>query len=124
MVGSLLLMPKNVKALVQAGNHFLGRHRRHALGVSPSRGAAIEDSTNGLLVARAAGMRVVAVPRVASPPDPESLATADAVVPAVSALAIGVIDPGGSGLESREDAACEMLLSWQRGTTVGWMPRL
>jgi hypothetical protein len=39
-------------------------------------------------------MRVVAVPRVAFPPDPEALASADAIVPAVSALAIGVIDPG------------------------------
>lgn len=63
------------------------------LGVSPSRCAAIEDSTNGLLAAQAAGMRVVAVPRATFPPDPEALASADAVVPALSALAIGVIEP-------------------------------
>jgi HAD superfamily hydrolase (TIGR01509 family) len=64
------------------------------LGVSPARCAAIEDSTNGLLAARAAGMRVVAVPRAAFPPDPEVLASADAVVPDLSGLAVGVIDPG------------------------------
>jgi HAD superfamily hydrolase (TIGR01509 family) len=63
------------------------------LGVSPPRCAAIEDSTNGLLAARAAGMRVVAVPRATFPPDPEALASADAVVPALSALAIDVIEP-------------------------------
>jgi beta-phosphoglucomutase-like phosphatase (HAD superfamily) len=63
------------------------------LGVSPSRCAAIEDSTNGLLAAQAAGMRVVAVPRATFPPAPEALASADAVVPALSALAIGVIEP-------------------------------
>jgi HAD superfamily hydrolase (TIGR01509 family) len=64
------------------------------LGVSPTHCAAIEDSTNGLLAARAAGMRVVAVPRAAFTPDPEVLATADAVVPDLSGLAVGVIDPG------------------------------
>jgi HAD superfamily hydrolase (TIGR01509 family) len=64
------------------------------LGVSPTRCAAIEDSTNGLLAARAAGMRVVAVPRPAFPPDPKALAAADAVVPDLSGLVVGVIDPG------------------------------
>jgi HAD superfamily hydrolase (TIGR01509 family) len=63
------------------------------LGVSATHCAAVEDSTNGLLAARAAGMRVVAVPRAAFPPDPEVLATADAVVPDLSGLAVGVIDP-------------------------------
>jgi len=36
----------------------------------------------------------VAVPRAAFPPDPEVLASADAVVPDLSGLAVGVIDPG------------------------------
>jgi HAD superfamily hydrolase (TIGR01509 family) len=63
------------------------------LGVSPSHCAAIEDSTNGLLAARAAGMRVVAVPRATFPPDPEALAAADAIVPALAALTVAVIDP-------------------------------
>jgi HAD superfamily hydrolase (TIGR01509 family) len=64
------------------------------MDVSPARCAAIEDSTNGLLAARAARMRVVAVPRAAFPPDPEVLASADAVVPDLSGLAVGVIAPG------------------------------
>jgi HAD superfamily hydrolase (TIGR01509 family) len=64
------------------------------LGVSPTHCAAIEDSTNGLLAARAAGMRVVAVPRAAFPPDPDVLASADAVVPDLAGLAVGVIEPG------------------------------
>jgi HAD superfamily hydrolase (TIGR01509 family) len=64
------------------------------LGVSPTHCAAIEDSTNGLLAARAAGMRVVAVPRAAFPPDPDALAAADAVVPDLAGLTVGVIDPG------------------------------
>src|ERR687886_193782 len=40
------------------------------LGVEPTRCAAVEDSTNGLLAARAAGMRVVAVPNPSFPPEP------------------------------------------------------
>jgi HAD superfamily hydrolase (TIGR01509 family) len=63
------------------------------LGVPPTHCAAIEDSTNGLLAARAAGMRVVAVPRVAFPPDPDVLATADAVVRDLSGLAVDMIEP-------------------------------
>jgi HAD superfamily hydrolase (TIGR01509 family) len=66
------------------------------LGVPPPRCAAIEDSTNGLLAARAAGMRVVAVPHAAFPPDAEALASADAVVSGLPGLAVGVIDPGRS----------------------------
>jgi HAD superfamily hydrolase (TIGR01509 family) len=65
------------------------------LGVTPSRCTAIEDSTNGLLAARAAGMRVVAVPRAAFPPEPEVLADADATIPDLDALTAEVIDPGG-----------------------------
>jgi HAD superfamily hydrolase (TIGR01509 family) len=67
------------------------------LGVHPSECAAIEDSTNGLLAAQAAGMRVVAVPRADFPPRPEALACADAVIPSLGALAIDVVDPTPSG---------------------------
>jgi HAD superfamily hydrolase (TIGR01509 family) len=63
------------------------------LGVDPSRGAAIEDSTNGLLSALAAGVRVIAVPRVDFPPDPEVLAQADAAIPDLGALSVEVVDP-------------------------------
>jgi HAD superfamily hydrolase (TIGR01509 family) len=50
------------------------------LGVAADRAAAIEDSRNGILSARAAGMRVVAVPNSDFPPDEEALAEAAAVV--------------------------------------------
>lgn len=44
------------------------------LGVTASRCAAVEDSTNGLRSALAAGMTVYAVPNPHFPPDPEVLA--------------------------------------------------
>ncbi|WP_106616172.1 HAD family hydrolase [Saccharothrix carnea] len=44
------------------------------LGVDPSRSAAVEDSTNGLRAALAAGMTVYAVPNPHFPPDPVVLA--------------------------------------------------
>jgi HAD superfamily hydrolase (TIGR01509 family) len=50
------------------------------LGVSPSDAAAIEDSRNGILSARAAGTRVVAIPNDDFPPDEEALAQADVVL--------------------------------------------
>jgi len=56
------------------------------LGVPPDRCAAVEDSHNGIRSARAAGMRVVAVPNPHFPPGDEALAEADAVVPDVSSL--------------------------------------
>ena len=56
------------------------------LGVDPERSAAIEDSRNGILSARAAGMRVVAIPNTRFPPDEEALAAADVVVPSITGL--------------------------------------
>jgi HAD superfamily hydrolase (TIGR01509 family) len=50
------------------------------VGVSASEAAAVEDSTNGLLAARAAGMAVVAIPNREFPPAPEGLAAADVVL--------------------------------------------
>jgi HAD superfamily hydrolase (TIGR01509 family) len=67
------------------------------LGVAPSHGAAIEDSTNGLLSALAAGLRVVAVPRAGFPPDPGVLARADAAIPDLEALTVEVVDPALTG---------------------------
>src|SRR4051812_44217010 len=43
------------------------------LGIDPARAAAVEDSTNGLLSAAAAGMRVIAVPNPAHPPEQRGL---------------------------------------------------
>lgn len=50
------------------------------LGVEPERCAAVEDSSNGLRAAHAAGMRVLALPNPHYPPAPEAVALADALV--------------------------------------------
>ncbi len=71
---------------------YLAAARR--LGTVPDRCAAVEDSTNGLRSARAAGLRVVAVPTRSYPPDPAELARADAVIGSLDELTDGVIDPG------------------------------
>ena len=56
------------------------------LGVEPSRCAAVEDSHNGIRAAKAAGMRVVAVPNPHFPPDEEAMAQADVVLQSVAEL--------------------------------------
>ncbi|HEY1573676.1 MAG TPA: HAD family phosphatase [Pseudonocardiaceae bacterium] len=50
------------------------------LGVPAARCAAVEDSSNGLRAATAAGMRVIAVPRPAHPPAPDALSGASIVL--------------------------------------------
>jgi HAD superfamily hydrolase (TIGR01509 family) len=50
------------------------------LGVDPMRSAAVEDSSNGLRAAAAAGMLVVAFPNREFPPDPDALALAAIVL--------------------------------------------
>lgn len=49
------------------------------LGVSPERAVAIEDSSDGLRSAKAAGLLLIALPSRDYPPVPEALALADAV---------------------------------------------
>lgn len=61
------------------------------LGTDPARAAAIEDSSNGLRSAAAAGLALVAVPNVAYPPDPEALALADIVVGSVGEVSRDMI---------------------------------
>jgi beta-phosphoglucomutase-like phosphatase (HAD superfamily) len=56
------------------------------LGVAPSDCAAVEDTTNGLRSALAAGMAVYAVPNPHFPPDPEVLGQATAVVEKITDL--------------------------------------
>ena len=70
---------------------FLEAARR--LGVDPGRCAAIEDSENGILSAKAAGMRVIAVPNPQYPPADEALAEADVVLPATTALTPDAVEP-------------------------------
>jgi HAD superfamily hydrolase (TIGR01509 family) len=50
------------------------------LGVAPTVCAAVEDSSNGLRAAHAAGMIVIATPNHAFPPAPDALALAAVVV--------------------------------------------
>jgi HAD superfamily hydrolase (TIGR01509 family) len=50
------------------------------LGAAPSRCAAVEDSTNGLRAASAAGMLVIAIPNRDFPPTADALELADAVI--------------------------------------------
>jgi HAD superfamily hydrolase (TIGR01509 family) len=56
------------------------------LGVDPRRAAAVEDSTNGLLSAAAAGMRTIAVPNPAHAPAPRALAAAAVVLASIAEL--------------------------------------
>lgn len=51
------------------------------LGYSPPECAAVEDSTNGLRSAAAAGVHVIGIPQPRYPPDPGALAKASLVLP-------------------------------------------
>ncbi len=61
------------------------------LRVDPARCAAIEDSHAGIKSAKAAGMRVVALPNAHFPPGAEALALADAVVASPAELEAQVV---------------------------------
>jgi HAD superfamily hydrolase (TIGR01509 family) len=50
------------------------------LNVEPSQAAAVEDSENGIRSAKAAGMRVLAIPNPHFPPGGDALAEADVVL--------------------------------------------
>jgi HAD superfamily hydrolase (TIGR01509 family) len=63
---------------------FLEAARR--LGVAAGRFAAVEDSANGLRAAKAAGMRVVAIPNPHYPPPDEALRLADTVLASLAEL--------------------------------------
>jgi HAD superfamily hydrolase (TIGR01509 family) len=56
------------------------------LGVASERCAAVEDSENGIRSAKAAGMRVLAIPNRDYAPDPEALRLADEVLESVAEL--------------------------------------
>jgi beta-phosphoglucomutase-like phosphatase (HAD superfamily) len=56
------------------------------LVADPAWCVAVEDSSNGLRAAAAAGMGVVAIPNRAFPPGPEALALADVVLESIEAL--------------------------------------
>jgi HAD superfamily hydrolase (TIGR01509 family) len=62
------------------------------LGVDPERCVAVEDSSNGLRAAAAAGMAVVAVPMRAFPPAPDALALAAVTVDGIAAVTPAVVE--------------------------------
>jgi HAD superfamily hydrolase (TIGR01509 family) len=80
---------EEVDAGKPAPDVYLEATRR--MGVDPRRTAAIEDSTNGLLAAKAAGMRVIAIPNDAHPPAEKGLAAADVVLDSIEDLSPGVV---------------------------------
>jgi beta-phosphoglucomutase-like phosphatase (HAD superfamily) len=61
------------------------------ISVEPASCAVVEDSTNGIRAAAAAGMRVIAIPNQAFVPDDEALAKAETVLPSIEALDSGVV---------------------------------
>ena len=62
------------------------------LGADPGDCAAVEDSHNGIRAAKAAGMRVVAIPNPHFPPDEEALAHADVVLRSIRELTAEVVE--------------------------------
>ena len=70
------------------------------LGVPATACAAVEDSSNGLRAAEAAGCAVIAVPRPAYPPAPDALKAARLVLPGLAELTVDAVDalgPPGPG---------------------------
>jgi HAD superfamily hydrolase (TIGR01509 family) len=61
------------------------------LGVPPGECAAVEDSTNGLRSAAAAGLAVIAVPHPKYPPEPTALAQAKLVLTDLTGLTVKAI---------------------------------
>lgn len=62
------------------------------LGVEPAACAAVEDSHNGILSGKAAGMRVVAIPNRRYPPAADALAAADAVLTSIDELTSATVE--------------------------------
>jgi HAD superfamily hydrolase (TIGR01509 family) len=62
------------------------------LGVEPAHAAAVEDSHSGIRSAKAAGMRLIAIPNASYPPDAEALAAADVVLESLAELTPAVIE--------------------------------
>jgi HAD superfamily hydrolase (TIGR01509 family) len=71
---------------------FLEAARR--LDTAPTRCAAIEDSENGILAAKAAGMRTIAIPNPQYPPHEDALTSADLVLATIEELTQAAVEPG------------------------------
>jgi HAD superfamily hydrolase (TIGR01509 family) len=66
------------------------------LGVAPERAAAVEDSESGIRSAKAAGMRVVAIPNRHFPPGDDALALADVRLDSLAELSPDAVESGSS----------------------------
>jgi HAD superfamily hydrolase (TIGR01509 family) len=84
---------EEVPAGKPAPDVYLTATRR--LGVDPVYAAAVEDSTNGLRAAAAAGMVVIASPNREYPPEPDALALAALVVESLDELTPDAIESAG-----------------------------
>ncbi len=62
------------------------------LGVDAQQCAAVEDSHGGIRSAKAAGMRVIAIPNPSYPPDEEALAQADVTIRSLTELTPELVD--------------------------------
>ncbi len=70
---------------------FLEAARR--LDLDPRHGAGIEDSHNGILAARAAGQRTIAIPNHEFPPGEDALDRAHVVLDSLDDLTPEIVDP-------------------------------
>lgn len=62
------------------------------MGVEPGSCVAIEDSSNGMRSAKAAGMRLIAVPRPRYPPEKDALSGADVVLFGLKQLSVDAVE--------------------------------
>lgn len=62
------------------------------LGLPAGACAAVEDSSNGLRAAAAAGLAVIAVPHATYPPAPDALALADLVIGGLDELTVQAVE--------------------------------
>ena len=62
------------------------------LGVEPARAAAVEDSHAGIASAKAAGLRVLAIPNPSFPPGDEALAEADVLLTSLAELTVEIVE--------------------------------
>jgi beta-phosphoglucomutase-like phosphatase (HAD superfamily) len=65
------------------------------MGVAPEACLVVEDSLNGILAGKAAGMTVVLIPNLSVPPAPGSWKAADHVIASLSELDPGALPTAG-----------------------------
>src|SRR5262249_43854699 len=86
---------EEVAAGKPAPDVYLAAARR--LAVDPADAVAVEDSTNGMRAAAAAGMVVIASPNPEYPPEPDALARAALGVESLDELTPGAIEAAAQG---------------------------